>query len=80
MEHYAKRYKKRIKQLEDLVSKYYDANYDAKLAIQNRNGLKATPLHTGRPSLCGHEEGMPVKTYEGVCKIIENLPLEDGGI
>lgn len=80
MEHYAKRYKRRIRQLEDIVSDYYDAVYEAKKAIKDRNGLTATPVHTGRASICGDEERMTVKTYEGVCEIIENLPMEDGGI
>ncbi|MDD5501941.1 MAG: hypothetical protein PHH26_00565 [Candidatus Thermoplasmatota archaeon] len=78
--HYAVKYKERIWQLENIIAQYYDAVYEAKMAVKDRNGLKATPVYCGRNQLCGNEERMPVKTYEGVCEIIENLPLLDGGI
>lgn len=71
---------KRIKFLEDAISTYYDANYDAKVAIKDRNGLTAAPMHTGRPRMCGEEECMGVKDFEGACKLIEKLPLMDCGI
>lgn len=74
-EHYATRYKREIATLQNLVYDYYDAVYDARLAIQNRNGLKATPIHAGRVRMEGHEERMPVRDYEKVCAIIEGLPL-----
>ena len=45
-----KKYENRIKQLEDIVAKYYDAVFDAKVAIKDRNGLTGMPMHTGRPS------------------------------
>lgn len=73
-EHYATRYKRQIADLQSVVFDYYDAIFDAKLAIQNRNGLKSTPVHCGRPRIESTEEGMAVKDYEGVCKIIEDLP------
>lgn len=75
-EHYATRYKKKIAQLENVICDYYDAIYDAKLAILNRNGLKAPPLYaSGRARMIGSEERLMVKDYEAVCKILESLPL-----
>lgn len=73
--HYATKYKRRIAALEKLAFNYYDAIYDAKLAIQNRNGLKATPVYDGRSRIESSEERMPIKDFEGACKLIENLPL-----
>lgn len=73
--HYAKKLKLRIEYLESVVDDYYEAVYDAKDAIRNRNGLKAQPLYCGRPRVISNEEGMPIKDYEGVCELIEGLPL-----
>ncbi len=64
-----------VRKQADLIDDYYAAIYDAKLFIQNRNGLKAPPIYTGRPRTEGNEERMTITNYEGVCKIIENLPL-----
>ena len=74
-EHYATKLKRQISLLESVVYDYYDAVYDAQRAVQNRNGLTATPIHCGRPRTEGNEERMPVRDYEEVCKIIEGLPL-----
>lgn len=74
--HYAIRYKEEIARLQAIVYDYYDVVYDAQRAIQDRNGLKATPLHAGRMRDEGNEEAMPVRDYEKVCKIIESIPLK----
>ena len=73
--HYATLYKERIADLESVVYDYYDAIYDVKMAIHDRNGLKARPVHCGRARTISNEEGPPIRTFEGACKIIEGLPL-----
>lgn len=73
--HYATRYKEEIARLRNIVDDYYDAAYDAKAAVQNRNGLKAPLMHAGRPRLQGNEERMQPLDYEEVCKLIDDLPL-----
>ena len=74
--HYAIRQKEQIARLQEVVFDYYEAVFDAQRAVQNRNGLKNTPVYAGRPRTVGNEERMPVRDYEKVCEIIEALPVK----
>lgn len=72
--HYAKAYKRRIKFLEDYVSKYYFAIRDAKQRAGIRLGI------SGISSLRGNEETPGTMNPKELRDIIERLPEYDCGV
>jgi len=72
--HYATRYKKRIWFLEQKISEYYLANYEAKKSVGINPGI------CGVSDLSGNEERLIVSDVESMRRIIKNLPLMDCGV
>lgn len=71
---------KRIDILEDAVKQYYDANYDAKTAIKDRNGFTAPLMYYCGSEISGNEEGPQITTFDALCEVVDALPLLDCGI
>ena len=72
--HYATRYKKRIRFLEEYIKKYYMANYEAKEVIGINPGV------CGVSVLYGPEERLLTMDAKGMKQIIKDLPLWDCGV